>query len=186
MKPAVFLDKDGTLIEDVPYNVDPDKIRFTDGALEGLRLLQKAGFRLILVSNQSGVARGRFPEIALVPVKSRLCELLEQAGISLDGFYYCPHHPEGMVASYAVACFCRKPQPGLLMHAARLHAIDLPKSWLIGDILNDVEAGNRASCSTILMSNGNETEWQMTALRKPDFMVANLHEAAEIIIGSKE
>lgn len=185
MQPAIFLDKDGTLVEDVPYNVDPDRIRLTERALEGLRLLQEAGFRLIVVSNQSGVARGYFSEIELVAVKERLKELLADAGISLDGFYYCPHHPEGVIEPYAVACSCRKPQPGLLYKAAREREIDLTASWLIGDILNDVEAGHRAKCRSILINNGNETEWKMEPLRRPDDMVGNLYQAAETILSRR-
>src|SRR3954470_4364570 len=116
---AVFLDKDGTLIEDVPYNVDPARIRLMPGAAGGLRALDAAGYRLIVVSNQSGVARGYFEEAALAAVEARLRELLAEAGVPLAGFYYCPHHPEGSVAAYAVECSCRKPQPGLLVRAAR-------------------------------------------------------------------
>src|SRR5262249_4861484 len=103
---AVFFDKDGTLIEDVPYNEDPALIRLAPGASEALRLLRDAGFRLIVVSNQSGVAHGLFPESALCNVEAKLRELLAAAGVALDGFYWCPHHPSGSVAAYAVACDC--------------------------------------------------------------------------------
>src|SRR5581483_4877145 len=109
---AVFLDKDGTLVDDVPYNVDPERIRLTDGALDGLRRLHAADYLLIVVSNQSGVARGYFEEAALGAVEARLRELLGAAGVPLAGFYYCPHHPDGAVERYAVACACRKPASG--------------------------------------------------------------------------
>jgi D-glycero-D-manno-heptose 1,7-bisphosphate phosphatase len=138
---AVFLDKDGTLVEDVPYNVDPGRIRLTAGAVEGLCALHGAGYRLVVVSNQSGVARGYFPERALAVVEIRLRELLAEAGVPLAGFYYCPHHPHGSIGAYAVACPCRKPAPGLIVRAATEHGIDPGRSWLIGDILDDVEAG---------------------------------------------
>src|SRR4051794_19576821 len=94
---AVFLDKDGTLVEDVPYNVDPARIRLGPGAAAGLSALHAAGYRLVVVSNQSGVARGLFPVSALVAVADRLRELLDDAGVPLAGFYYCPHHPDGSV-----------------------------------------------------------------------------------------
>lgn len=179
--PAVFLDKDGTLVEDVPYNVDPAQIRLTVGAVEGLRALDQARYRLIVVSNQSGVARGYFAETALQAVEARLRELLGAVGVPLAGFYYCPHHPEGPVSAYAVACGCRKPAPGLLLRAARDHGIDLTRSWFVGDILNDVEAGHRAGCRTVLLDVGGETEWAWSPWRVPDRVTGDLAEAARLI-----
>jgi D-glycero-D-manno-heptose 1,7-bisphosphate phosphatase len=179
---AVFLDKDGTLIENVPYNVDPDQIQLCEGAIAGLKLLQAADYQLIVITNQSGIARGYFPEAALNAVQHRLQELLAAHGIELDGFYYCPHHPDGVVTSYAIDCSCRKPQPGLLYQAAQEQAIDLTRSWLIGDILNDVEAGRAANCRTVLIDNGNETEWEFTSQRWPHHRAKTLHEAAQVIL----
>jgi histidinol-phosphate phosphatase family protein len=181
---AVFLDKDGTLIEDVPYNVDPTRIQLTPGALTGLRQLHAAGYRLIVITNQSGVAHGYFPETSLAAVEARLRHLLAPAGVPLAGFYYCPHHPDGRVAGYAVACACRKPEPGLLLQAARDHALDLGRCWFVGDILNDIEAGRRASCRTVLLDNGHETEWHDTPLRRPHYTAPDLASAATIIIGA--
>ena len=178
---AVFLDKDGTLIEDVPYNVDPEQIRLTTGAGNGLQQLHQMGYQLIVISNQSGVARGYFPESALAAVEQRLCALLELFKVPLSGFYYCPHHPEGKVAEYAIECDCRKPAPGLLFQAARDRDIDLTASWFIGDILNDVAAGRGAGCQTILLDNGNETEWLLSSERIPHFRATDLAEAATII-----
>ncbi len=180
-KKAVFLDKDGTLIEDVPYNVDPERIQLTQGATEGLQLLNASGYRLIVITNQSGVARGYFPELALVAVETRLRQLLADVGVPLAGFYYCPHHPGGIVQEFAKNCSCRKPEPGLLLCAAERHGINLTQSWFIGDILNDVEAGRRAGCKTVLIDNGNETEWQMSWQRSPHYTVADLTEAALVI-----
>ncbi len=169
-------------MEDIPYNVDPDLIRISKGALKGLRLLQEKEYQLFVVTNQSGVARGYFDERAMTVVEHRLQELLSFAGIHLTGFYYCPHHPQGNVPQYAVECACRKPQPGMLQKAALEHRINLASSWMVGDILNDVEAGNRAGCRTVLIDNGNETEWEMSPRRHPGFIVKNLAEAASIII----
>lgn len=179
---AVFIDKDGTLIEDVPYNVDPELIQLTPGAIAGLHLISEAGYQLIVITNQSGVARGYFPESALVAVEGRVRQLLAQFGISLAGFYYCPHHPDGVVQSLAIACSCRKPEPGLLLRSSADLGIDLARSWFIGDILNDVEAGRRAGCKTILIDNGNETEWQLSPQRSPHYTVADLVEAARVIV----
>jgi D-glycero-D-manno-heptose 1,7-bisphosphate phosphatase len=180
-RPAVFLDKDGTLIEDVPYCVDPHKLRLLPGALEGLGRLQTAGYQLLVVSNQSGVAHGYFAEAALAAVEARLRALLGAAGIELAGFYYCPHHPAGRVKQYAFDCDCRKPAPGLLLRAARELGLELARSWMIGDILHDVEAGHRAGCRAVLIDNGNETEWELTALRAPEVIVADLNQAAAVI-----
>src|SRR5687767_4595107 len=144
LRPAVFLDKDGTLISDVPYNVDPALIELAPTADTALPLLADAGYALIVVSNQSGVARGYFPESDLVAVEVRLRELLAEVNVSLAGFYYCPHHPAGQVARYAGSCECRKPAPGLVLRAAAELGLDLSRSWLIGDILDDIEAGRRA------------------------------------------
>ncbi|XGV98558.1 MAG: D-glycero-alpha-D-manno-heptose-1,7-bisphosphate 7-phosphatase [Leptolyngbya sp. BL-A-14] len=178
---AVFLDKDGTLIEDVPYNVDPAQMRLTESAGMGLQQLHQMGYQLIVISNQSGVARGYFPESALAVVEQRLQALLAPFKVSLAGFYYCPHHPDGTVGDYAIACDCRKPAPGLLLQAARDHHIDLASSWFIGDILNDVEAGRSAGCQTVLLNNGNETEWLLSTERVPHYMTADLAEAAAVI-----
>jgi D,D-heptose 1,7-bisphosphate phosphatase len=178
---AVFLDKDGTLVEDLPYNVDPELIRPVEGVWEGLSLLHRAGYKLFVVSNQSGVARGYFTEEDLLPVAERIRWMFAAAGTTLAGFYYCPHHPEGAIGEYAVECLCRKPQPGMLYDAARDHDIELSASWMVGDILNDVEAGNRAGCRTILIDNQHETEWDLGPWRRPDFIVKDLISATRLI-----
>lgn len=181
-RPAVFIDKDGTLVEDLPFNVDPGRIRLAPGAREGLVLLHACGYRLIVVSNQSGVARGLFSEADLLPVRLRLQEILAEFGVPLDGFYYCPHHPEGKAADYAVSCRCRKPEPGLILQAAREQRADPTRSWMVGDILDDIEAGRRAGCRTALICNGNETEWNFSARRSPDLVAADFAEAAYRIV----
>jgi histidinol-phosphate phosphatase family protein len=182
---AVFLDKDGTLVEDVPFNVDPAKIRLTRGAGPALARLSGAGHLLVVVSNQSGVARGLFAEEALVAVGATLSKLLGASGVPLAGFYVCPHHPQGKLAAYAVACSCRKPAPGMILLAARELGIDLRRSWLIGDILDDIEAGRRAGCRTVLLDNGNETEWRLAACRQPHATATDLEEAASFILESE-
>lgn len=186
MNKAVFLDKDGTLIPDVPYNVDPERISLESNCTEGLKRLQSEGYLLIIVSNQPGVAHGFFEEHQLEAVKNRISELLAAEGIQLDGFYYCPHHPEGKISVYRLTCRCRKPQPGLLLKAAAELDVDLTRSWMVGDILNDTEAGNTAGCKTILIDNGNETEWVMTTLRQPDHRVESINQAAAFILAGQE
>lgn len=179
---AVFIDKDGTLLHNVPYNVNPDLIRLQEGAVEVLKILKERNYSLILISNQSGVAHGYFTEEALETVKDRIQFMLSDAGIQLDGFYFCPHHPEGIIKKYAVLCSCRKPAPGMILQAASDLQVDLSKSWMVGDILHDVEAGNRVGCRTILIDNGNETEWRMDVNRKPHHIVKSISEVTETIL----
>ncbi|GAB3773664.1 HAD family hydrolase [Spirosoma horti] len=182
MNKAVFWDKDGTLIPDIPYNVDPARITLYPDAGPSLFRLKTAGYKLIVISNQSGVARGHFTEKELTAVWERLTQLLGQYGAEPDGFYYCPHDPNGSVHPYAERCTCRKPEPGLLIRAALDHQIDLSQSWMVGDILNDVAAGNRAGCRTILIDRGNETEWLMNSHRQPTATATTLDEATEYML----
>jgi D-glycero-D-manno-heptose 1,7-bisphosphate phosphatase len=175
---ALFLDKDGTLLIDVPYSVDPDKMMLADSAQDALLLFGRLDMPMFIVSNQSGVALGKFPIDALSAVESRLDQLAIENGASLSGFYWCPHLATGKIKPYNVACDCRKPKPGMLLRAAMEHDIDLANSWFIGDILDDVEAGNRAGCQTVLIDNGNETEWKKGPFREPDFIASTLLDAA--------
>ncbi|MDQ0141897.1 D-glycero-alpha-D-manno-heptose-1,7-bisphosphate 7-phosphatase [Cupriavidus necator] len=182
LRAAVLLDKDGTVLDDVPYNVDPARMRLAPGAGAALRLLGGLGLPLVVVTNQPGVALGLYPEAALVPVRERLAAMFAGHGAELAGFLYCPHHPDGQVAPYARACLCRKPMPGLLLQAAAAWRLDLARSWMIGDILNDVEAGNRAGCSTVLVDCGNETEWLRSPARQADYVVPTLEAAARLVV----
>lgn len=174
---AVFLDKDGTLIKDVPYNVNPDLVVFEQGVFDGLSLLQDAGFKLIVVSNQSGIALGHFSEKELAELIRYFEEKFKENGLLLSGFYYCPH----LSHTLDKACLCRKPEPGLIFKAASELDVDLAASWMVGDILNDVEAGNRAGCRSVLIDNGNETEWVNATHRTPEFTAQNFFEAANFI-----
>ena len=185
-KRAVFLDKDGTIIKNIPYNANTALIELAPGVSTGLRLLHEAGYALVVVSNQSGVARGFFTEEDMTAVGRHLARLFEEAGACLTDYYYCPHLPEGTVAEYAIPCQCRKPEPGLFLQAAREHGLDCTRSWLIGDILGDVEAGRRAGCRTILVDSGNEDEWLLSPQRLPHHIVNNLTEAAQVILALSE
>jgi D-glycero-D-manno-heptose 1,7-bisphosphate phosphatase len=179
---AVFLDKDGTLVENVPYNTDPARVRLTSGAGEALRALAAAGYLIVVISNQPGVARGRFDASSLANVELSVRRLLAREGVAIDGFYMCLHAPDGTVAPYAVECSCRKPAPGLLERAASDLGIDLERSWMVGDILDDVEAGNVAGCRTVLVDVGNETDWFHSPGRVPDHVARDLLSAAEAIL----
>ncbi len=179
-RPAVFIDKDGTLVENVPYNVDPALLRFTPHALAGLALLARAGFALVVVTNQPGLATGRFSRAAFEQLRRALVRrVFDEAGVVLCGVHACPHAPD---SSGRPVCACRKPMPGLLREAALEHGLDLTRSWMVGDILDDVEAGRRAGCRSVLLDVGNETLWQRGPLREPQHRVGDLFEAAQCIV----
>jgi histidinol-phosphate phosphatase family protein len=177
---AVFVDKDGTLVDDVPYNVDPAQLHFTRAALAGLRALDAAGFAIIVVTNQPGLATGRFTRREFALLESELLRRVREEGkVEIRALYCCPHAP-GRDGN--LACLCRKPAPGLLRQAALAHRLDLSQCWMVGDILDDIEAGHRAGCRAVLLDVGNETEWRLSRLRVPDGRCADLGEAAEFII----
>jgi D-glycero-D-manno-heptose 1,7-bisphosphate phosphatase len=178
---AVFLDKDGTLVEDIPGCYDTNRVRFYPGVFEGLRLLHRNGYALVIVTNQSGVALGHGTEHDVKRMESFLRRRFKDERLPLDGFYYCPHQPAGIVEQYAVHCLCRKPKPGLLIRAASEIHLDVRRSWMVGDILHDVEAGRWAGCRTVLVNNGHETEWLLTETRWPDYVAGTLVEAAHLI-----
>ena len=178
---AVFLDKDGTLVTDVPYNVNPALVRLEKGVVEGLLALQSCGYLLVIVSNQPGISIGLFTKQALEKMIAHLINLFKKHGVTISGFYYCPHMPSDTNGNNVESCNCRKPRAGLLLNAATELNIDLPLSWMIGDILNDVEAGNRAGCKTILIDNGNETEWEISSNRIPDYVADDFLDGANYI-----
>jgi D-glycero-D-manno-heptose 1,7-bisphosphate phosphatase len=143
---AVFADRDGTLCVEKNYLSDPDELELIPGAADGIALLRRAGFAVVVVTNQAGVARGFFDESAVDAVNQRLVELLESEGAAVDGVYYCPHHSENGKGKYRVDCNCRKPKPGMLQRAARDFDLDLKNSYVVGDKVSDVGAAATANC----------------------------------------
>jgi D,D-heptose 1,7-bisphosphate phosphatase len=182
MTKAVFIDKDGTLIKDVPYNINAAFVEMEEHAGEALSLLKQNRYLLIVISNQSGVAKGFFLENDLEEINNEIQRKLYKHKVKIDKFYYCPHVPDGLIKEYSIECKCRKPQPGLILKAVKDFNINVYQSWMIGDILNDVEAGKSSGCKTILVDNGNETEWVLNEQRTPDYKVKDLRQAAEIIL----
>ena len=172
---AVFLDRDGTLIVNRHYGSDPHEIKLLDGVVEGLVALRGAGYKLLLVSNQSGIARGYFDEEAVAKMHEQLQKMLDDHGAALDGLEYCPHHPEGVTPPYDVECSCRKPAPGMLRRAAHKHGVNLSASWMVGDIEADIEAGRRAGARTVLV--GSEI-----SLTPPDFHAEDFSGAVRHIL----
>jgi len=183
---AVFFEKDGTLLEERADGADPEALRLLPRAAGGLARLRAAGYRLFVVSNQPGVARGLYRESALEPVVRRLEELLATEEAGLDGFYYCPHHPEGRVRGYAVACRCRKPSPGLIEDACREHDLDPLRSWMIGPEFDDVEAGRRAGCRTVLIGRGQQAAGCENGRRVAQLTAPDLSRAADLILARDE
>ena len=180
MRPSVFLDRDGTLIEEVGYLGDPDGVVVLSGVPEALQRLRDAGFALVVVSNQAGVARGYFTEEDVLAVNRRLAELLEAEGIRLDAWHFCVHHPD-----HGGPCECRKPEPGMLRDAARQLDLDLSRSWIVGDHPSDAEAGRRAGARGILVRSGHLHEHD-NEIADDVPVVADLSAAAELILGDRE
>lgn len=157
MKRAVFLDRDGTINIEKEYLYRKEDFEFIPGVPEAIRLLNEAGILVVVVTNQSGVARGYYTEDDVEHLHRHIARKLEEAGARVDAWLYCPHHPSGR-GSYSLPCDCRKPMPGMLRQAARRYDIDLENSIMIGDKLADVEAGLAAGCRTILVRTGYGAE----------------------------
>jgi len=155
LRAAFFLDRDGVVIEDRNYLADPGLIRFVPGALETLRELQSR-FRIIIVTNQSGVSRGFFTEGELLFFHRQLVQLLSGHQVFLDAIYYCPHHPTLGRDRYRRYCTCRKPEPGMIFQAASDFGLDLRRSFIVGDKESDIVAGKRAGLHTVFLCQGSE------------------------------
>ncbi|MEJ5259023.1 MAG: HAD-IIIA family hydrolase [Anaerohalosphaeraceae bacterium] len=178
---AVFLDRDQTLIEDPGYINHPSQVRLLPGVAQALIQLKKMGYLLVVVSNQSGVARGLVTEETLQQIHHQLKKLLADEGAYLDAIYYCPFHPEGVIPKYRCESDLRKPNPGMLLKAAQDLSIDLSRSWMIGDSFRDIEAGIRAGCKTILIESPARRLQPGPSDPVPDRKVASLREAANLI-----
>jgi D,D-heptose 1,7-bisphosphate phosphatase len=178
-KSAVFWDRDNTLIEDPGYLSDPAQVKLLSGASAALRRLADAGYENIVITNQSGIARGLFDEAALEKVHARLQELLAGEGARLDAIYYCPYldGPEAVVEKYRQDSDLRKPRPGMLAQASLERKIDLAGSWMIGNSLGDTQAGRAAGCRTILVAGDDAAKDKSV-----DFVARSLEEAAGIVL----
>ena len=182
---AVFIDRDGTISEEVGYVNHPSRYRVFPYAAEAIRQLNEAGWLAILVTNQAGVARGYFTEDVIGAVHGLLTQELERGGARLDAIYYCPHHPSVGEPPYRFDCDCRKPRPGLIRRAAVDLDIDLAASWMVGDRYSDTELARNAGTRAALVLSGygrGEWEYQRAAWRhQPDLVAENLLEAVRTI-----
>ncbi|MGA2193173.1 MAG: HAD-IIIA family hydrolase [Nitrospirota bacterium] len=185
-RPAVFLDRDGTINEEIGFLFDPDAVSLIPGAAEALIRLREAGFALVVVTNQSGIARGLFTEAELMKVNSTLERLLAEKGAGIDRFYHCPHHPK---YGEMIDCGCRKPKPGMALAAAAELGLDIGKSYFVGDKLSDIELGKNAGGKTVLVLTGfGIEEKRLLEARglEPDMVKDALPEAADWIIKDRE
>ena len=178
---AIFLDRDNTLIEDPGYINHPDQVKLLDGVAEVLIEFGAMGYKLIVVSNQSSVARGIVSEQVLGEIHNRLKQLLAENGAHLDRIYYCPYHPDGVVPQYRKESDWRKPNPGMLLAAADEMDIDLSQSWMIGNSGRDIEAGLQAGCKTILIDHPSHYKQPERDKPNPDYRAVNMKEAVNII-----
>ena len=175
MARAAFIDRDGTIARDVPYCSRPEDLELLPGVSDGIRLLNENGFKVIIITNQSGVARGYFTKDMLERIHNKLEDVLAGSNAHVDAIYYCPHHPDD-------GCDCRKPNPALIFLAAKEHNIDLERSFFIGDSSQDIEAGYQAKCKTVLISPTRTSEPLQKAKVKPDFIVSDFMGAVHILL----
>lgn len=191
MEKAVFLDRDGIINElvyfpeqgivDSPFT--PEQMRLTPFAVDAVNRFHELGFRVVLISNQPGIAKGHFDESTFDTISLRMRELLRQGNAYLDGEYYCFHHPNGVREEYRKVCDCRKPRPGLLLRAAKDHNISLAQSFFVGDGLIDVKAGREAGCRTVLVASANRLLLRLLTEQdaEPNYLVRTLEEAVRIV-----
>lgn len=185
MRQAAFLDRDGTLIEEVNWLSLPSEVRLLPGVPQALIGLRELGFLSVVVTNQSAIARGMLTERGLQDVHAEMGRQLVQEGTAVDAIYYCPHHPEVGDPPYRRVCECRKPKPGMLEQAATDFGIDLSHSYMIGDKLSDTEAGWNAGCRSILVLTGYGREvrdrMEESVLGRVSYVAEDLGEAAQWI-----
>lgn len=181
LRPAAFLDRDGVINRERGYVHRPADFELLPGVTEGMARLRAAGYLLVVVTNQAGIARGLYDAAAFEQLTQYMRDLLQAAGVTVDAVYHCPHHPTAGVGAYRVECVCRKPAPGMLLAAAQQLGIDLPASVLVGDKSSDIEAGRRAGVSRcVLVTSGHATEEADRAVA--DVCVAGLSEAVDWIL----
>ncbi len=178
---AIFLDRDDTLIDDPGYISHPSQVQLLEGVPDALNGFHKMGYKLVVVTNQSGIARGIFTEDTLETIHARFKELLAEQSAYVDSIYYCPYHVDGVIDKYRRESDLRKPSPGMLLQAAEELDIDLSLSWCVGNSLSDVEAGQRAGCHTILIDQMSPTGRAKPGQIRPDHVAVNLREALNMV-----
>jgi D-glycero-D-manno-heptose 1,7-bisphosphate phosphatase len=181
MRGVVFLDRDGTINEEVGYLDDPDRLVLIPGAAEAIRLLNDAGILVIVISNQAGVGRSYFSAATVEAIHRQLAKQLAVHGARVDAIFYCPHHP-------SEGCECRKPKTGMLLQATRRHELDMRRAFVVGDKVSDLDAGRRVGCRTVLVLTGYGEQARETfrdSLFQPDYISSNLCDAVKWILAEE-
>jgi len=184
-RPGLFLDRDGTINVEVDYLSNPDDLQLIPGAAAAIRRARDAGFVVIVVTNQSGIARGILTPLDLAAIHARLDNMLAAEGAEVDDYFACPHHPEIGSETYRKTCDCRKPSPGMLIEAAEKHDLDLSRSAIVGDSMRDLKAGRRAGIPARYLVATGKGMSKKDELEADDHFVADIGEAIDRILGSK-
>lgn len=185
LRPAVFLDRDGTINQDVGYLNHPDQLELIAGAAAAVRLLNRAGLAVVVISNQAGIAKGLIREEMMPVIHAAFVNMLAREGAAIDGFYYCPHHPEGTIAPYARTCDCRKPAPGLARRAASELGLDLGSSYVVGDKVSDVRLAHNVGASAVMVKTGHgshELQTYPADCGPPRYVARDLSDAVQWIL----
>ncbi len=176
-KRAVFLDRDGVINKEVNYLSEPDEFELLEGTAEALKILKRAGYLLIVITNQSGIARGYFSVETLNDIHTKMRRLLKEQGAFIDDIFYCPHHPK-----FTGECPCRKPKPGMILEAQKKYGLDLSSSFMVGDKFSDIKAGINAGCKTVFVLTGHGSEEHEKGDQiHPDYIYDDLLEFAKNI-----
>ena len=177
---AVFLDRDGVINEDPPHYAHRlDQLHIIPGSAKAIQLLNKHNFHVLVISNQSGVARGYYNENDVKTFNDRMESLLAKDGAHIDAIYYCPHHPDAVVEHYKINCNCRKPKPGMILDAGQKYSLDLGNSFVVGDKWSDIEAGKAAGCKTVMVMTGHGKDETSKKQGSANYIAQDLYEAVE-------
>jgi D-glycero-D-manno-heptose 1,7-bisphosphate phosphatase len=185
MKTTVFIDRDGTINRDVGYLTHPNQLELIPRAAAAISNLNRAGLLVVVVSNQAGIAKGFIQEKQVPAIHEVFLEILSQEGARIDGFYYCPHHPQGLVKKYTCSCICRKPAPGLLLRASEEMHIDLARSYVVGDKVSDMQLAHNVGATAVMVLTGHGRRHQSNYpadCHRPHYTCNDLYDAVQWIL----
>jgi len=183
---ACFLDRDGVLIEEVNYLSSPDQVNVLPETIKALQLLKNNNYKIIVITNQAGVARGFFTEDSISKVHSEIDRQLKKYKLQVDHYYYCPHHPDGSVKKYAINCNCRKPMPGMILQAVKDYNLNLNNSFLVGDKMSDLLAAENSGCQGILVETGYGKEHKKEAVTRGFSVFSNIEQVVRFLLDKEK